>query len=135
MRRIVSAASGIGRRHGSVLAAVIVLLLLLEIAVASLLMSCTNEQSVGVDRLNTVRAFYAAEAGIQMSLREIMLGVDEDGDGAIGGISDDDDPATDPAIGPASAQVAVAQAGEDTVVTSEGRCSPSVRVMQVTVSD
>jgi len=115
MRRAVLAASGSRTRRGSVLAAVIVLLLTLEIAVASLLMSATNEQGVGVDRLNTVRAFYAAEAGTQMALREIMLGTDEDGDGTIGGISDDGDPVTDPAIGPAYAHVAVAQAAEETV--------------------
>ncbi len=135
MRRTVCVVSGLGRRRGSVLAAVIVLLLILELAVASLLMSSTNEQGVGVDRLNTVRAFYAAEAGTQMALREIMLGTDEDGDGTIGGVSDDGDPATDPVIGPARAQVAVAQVAEETVVTSEGRCAHSVRVMQATVSD
>lgn len=135
MRHTKFAASRFRTRRGSVLAAVIVLLLILELALASLLMSGTNEQGVGIDRLNTVRAFYAAEAGTQMALREIMLGTDEDGDGAIGGISDDGDPDTDPVIGPASARVAVAQVTGATVVTSEGRCGQAMRVMQATVSD
>lgn len=127
--------SRIGNHRGSVLAAVIVLLLLLEIAVASLMMSSTNEQSVGVDRLNTVRAFYAAEAGVQMALREIMLGVDEDGDGVIGGISDDGDAATTCAIGLASVSVTVAQVADAAVVTSEGRCAEAMRITQATVSE
>ncbi len=123
------------RRRGSVLAAVVVLLLILEIAIASLLMSSTNEQSVGVDRLDTVRAFYAAEAGTQMALREIMLNRDEDGDGAVGGVSNDGDQATDPHFGNSSVHVAATPVAGATVVKSYGACAAALRVMQATVSD
>ncbi len=122
-------------RRGSVLAAVIVLLLILEIAVASLLMSSTNEQSVGVDRLDTVRAFYAAEAGTQMALREMMLGRDEDGDGVVGGVSDDGDATTNPRFGNASVHVMVTIVAGAMVVTSDGSCGKAMRIVQATVSD
>ncbi len=123
------------KRRGSVLAAVIVLLLILELAIAALLMNSTNEQGVGLDRMDTVRAFYAAEAGAQMALREITLGRDEDGDGTIGGVSDDGQAATDPAIGPARFHVTVAAGAEGAIITSEGACGNACRVMQLIVSD
>ena len=41
----------------------------------------------------------ATEAGLAMSLREVMVGADEDGDGTIGTISDDGNSGNDPALG------------------------------------
>ena len=34
-----------------------------------------------------MQAFYAAEAGMNMAIREMMVGRDEDGDGVIGAVS------------------------------------------------
>lgn len=121
------------KRRGSVLAAVIVLLLILEIALASLLMSAAGEQGVGVDRLETLRARCAAEAGAQMALREMLVGIDEDGDGSVGGISDDGDATTDPSIGPARVRVTIEARGGQTVLTSTGRCGRAERIIQIIV--
>ncbi|MCC6909396.1 MAG: hypothetical protein IT430_15760 [Phycisphaerales bacterium] len=126
---------GQATRRGSVLAAVIVLLLILELAIASLLMNSTSEQGIGIDRLDTVRAFYAAEAGAQMALREITIGRDEDGDGTVGGVSDDGEAANDPALGLARFHVTVTAGADATIITSEGVCGNASRVMQLIVSD
>lgn len=121
------------RRAGSVLAVVIVLLLILEIAVASLLMSGASEQSVAVDRLETVRANYAAESGMALALRELMLNADEDGDGGIGSISDDDNDSNDPALGAARLRVTVSREGGLITITSAGRCGRAERIVQMIV--
>ncbi len=120
-------------RAGSVLAVVLVLLLVLEIAVASLLMSSTGEQGIAVDRLETVRANYAAESGTAMALRELILDADEDGDGGIGSISDDGDDQNDPALGTARLRVTVSRAGGMVTITSTGRCGHAERIVQMTV--
>lgn len=128
-----AAASPRHRRAGSVLAVVIVLLLILEIAVASLLMSGTNEQGVAVDRLETVRANYAAESGAALALRELMLNADEDGDGGIGSISDDGNDSNDPALGAAQLRATVSREGGLITITSAGRCGRAERIVQMIV--
>lgn len=121
------------RRAGSVLAVVIVLLLILEIAVASLLMSGVSEQGVAVDRLETIRANYAAESGMALALRELMLNADEDGDGGIGSISDDGNDSNDPALGAAQLRVTVSRAGGLITITSAGRSGRAERIVQMIV--
>lgn len=90
-----------------------------------------RDQDLMVRRLETTRAFYAAEAGVNMATREIMTGRDEDGDGRIGRISWDGNPANDPVL-PGGARVAVGQAlvGALTSVESRGRAGEARRVAE-----
>ena len=122
------------RRRGTVLVAVVLLLLILEIFVAGLVAAAPRDQHLGVDRLDTVRSFYSAEAAMNMAVRELMIAADEDGDGAIGSISDDGNDATDPQLNQGSLVVSAAIVGSDTVLTSEGRSGNASRRLQATVS-
>ena len=78
---------------------VIVFLLVVGVIIVGMVLGGARDQDLTVRRLETVQAFYAAEAGMNMAIRELMVAVDEDADGAIGTISDDSNDGTDPTIG------------------------------------
>ncbi len=61
----------------------------------------SRTRSAEIKCVETTQGFYAAEAGMNMAInsREMMNNTDEDGDGAIGTISDDAVPASDPTFG------------------------------------
>lgn len=82
-------------------------------------------------RLETARAFYAAEAGVNMARRELRLNRDEDGDGGVGSVSDDGDPENDPAVGMARVCVAIEAGTSGVVLSSRGRCGSSRREIEV----
>ena len=81
-------------RRGAAAVITVIILLLIDLMILSIVIGSARDQDVSVRRLETVQAFYAAESGMNMALRELMENDDEDGDGAIGSISDDDDDAT-----------------------------------------
>ena len=64
---------------------------------------------------------------MNMAIREMMNDADEDGDGAIGTISDDGNAATDPTFGQAQVLVTSAVAGPQTTLTSQGRAGEARR--------
>jgi Tfp pilus assembly protein PilX len=74
-------------RRGSVVIAVIIALIILQLVVVSLTVSGARDQGVMVRRIEAARAFYAAEAGAAMAMREISLNADEDTNGSIGGVA------------------------------------------------
>ena len=71
----------IGNRRGTVAVAVLLVLLLTSLFVIGLVSGAARDQDLSGRRMETVRAFYAAEAGINMAMREFSVGADEDGDG------------------------------------------------------
>ena len=73
-----------------------------------------RDQDLKVLRLQDSQAQYAAEAGANMALKEIFDNLDEDGDGAVGTISNDGNVATDPTVN--GAQVTVIPAAASTGV-------------------
>lgn len=97
------------RDRGMAAVAVITLMLLLSLVVMGMVHGTARDQSLTVNRVETIQAFYAAEAGVNMATRELAQDTDEDGDGTVGSISDDSNDATDPVIG--SAQVVVTATG------------------------
>ena len=92
-------------RRGVAAIVMIVLLLVVDLIALGMVLGGARDQDLTVRRLETVQAFYAAEAGMNMAVREIMLDADEDGDGTTGSISDDDDDANDPGFGAARVRV------------------------------
>ena len=118
-------------RQGLVAVTMIVLLMIIDLIIVSLVITGTRDHDLTVRRLQTVEAFYAAEAGMNMAIRELMKSADEDGDLTIGTISDDSpvNPANDPTLG--NAQFFVSVSG--TVYTSEGRSGEARRTMQAEV--
>lgn len=93
------------QRRGIAAVAAVVLVVLANLIVVAMVLAGSREQDLTIRRLETVRAFYAAEGGMNMAIRELMIDEDEDGDGVIGTISDDGDPGTDPIIGAARVRV------------------------------
>lgn len=122
-------------RRGTVLIAAIVCLLILDLIVMGMVLNSGRGQYVSVDRINSVRALYAAEGAMNMAVRELMLNVDEDTDGTIGSVSDDGNDANDPTIGAAQAMVVIATVGSDSTVTSTGRLSTVERQLEANLSN
>ena len=118
-------------RRGATGIAVIVVLVILQIAVVGAVVAGARGHDTTARHLESLRASYAAEAGINMAVRELRLDTDFDGDGAIGTISDDGIDATDPALGPAHVVVTLtAVAGGQTTLRSAARCGQSRRHIQ-----
>ncbi|MDY7107211.1 MAG: PA14 domain-containing protein [Planctomycetota bacterium] len=121
-------------RRGVAAIVMIVMLLILDLVVMVMVLGGARDQDLTVRRVETVQAFYAAEAGLNMAVREVMLDDDEDGDGTAGAISDDDDEGNDPTFGNAAVHVAMAMEAEGTVLTSHGRAGQARRRLEATFS-
>ena len=126
------------RRRRAAAAVVLVLLLVaLQLTVVGAITGTGPEGPLTEARISAARALYAAEAGVNMALRETMLAADLDADGQVGAISDDADDSTDPDLG-SGARVAVRRTagvgGPNTaLLTSRGRAGPSRRAIQTTI--
>jgi hypothetical protein len=105
----------------------VVILLVVAVIVLGAVLGGAREQDLSVRRLETVQAFYAVEAGMNMALREIAVGADEDADGLVGSISDDGNDANDPALGTGQAMVVADYDSGRITLTSEGRSGASRR--------
>ncbi len=114
----------------------IVVLLIVDLVIVSIAVGLSRDHDLTVRRMQTMEALYAAESGVNMSIREMMVNADEDLDGGIGTISDDSNDATDPTIG--GAQFVVTQtvpAAGQTLLTSVGRCGEARRKMEALLED
>ncbi len=106
--------------------------------VVGIALGLSRDHSLTVRRMETVEALYAAEAGLNMSIREMMNDQDEDLDGGTGTVSDDGDPGTDPTLG--NAQFNVVSSYDpgppgETTLTAEGRSGDARRKMQSVIED
>jgi Tfp pilus assembly protein PilX len=119
-------------RRGTAAIAVVIMLVLLQMSVAGMVLSGGRDQDLSTRRMDTVRAFYAAEAGINMAVRELSKSVDYDADGTIGTISNDSNANNDPALGSARVCVTKATSGSTITLTSRGRAGDSTRVITLT---
>lgn len=114
-------------RRGYAALAALLIMLFLWLSVTGAIVTGTRDQDQWTNRINTTKAFYAAEGGTNMAIREIMTGVDEDGDSTVGSISDDGVPGNDPAIGPARVYVHLDEAIPELSISAHGRCAISRR--------
>jgi hypothetical protein len=110
----------------------VVFLIVVDLIIVGFVVGIGRDHNLTVHRMQTLEAMYAAEAGVNMSIREMMNAADEDGDGAIGTISDDSDDGTDPSVGNARFVVTAAAdtpvAGQ-TTLTSAGRSGEARRTI------
>ena len=83
-------------RRGVVAVAMILAMVFLMLVVTTVVVCDARDSDTARTREQADRAFFAADAGIQMAIREIMDEADEDGDGGVGTISNDGIPGTDP---------------------------------------
>ena len=125
-----------GPRRAMVAVAMVAVLLTIDLIIVGLVLSAGRDHDLTIRRLETVEAAYAAEAGVNMSIRELMLPADDDGDGTVGTISDDGDNGNDPTLGNAQFRVTMAVdvpvVGQSTL-TSEGRSGGALRKMTAVV--
>jgi Tfp pilus assembly protein PilX len=121
------------QRRGTAVVAVIVSMLILSIIVVGSVLGTARDQDLTVRRLETVRAFYAAEAGANMAIRELILNTDADGDGAIGSISNDGNSANDPTLSAAQVSVTRVVSGPQVILTSRGRSGQAQRAIETTM--
>jgi Tfp pilus assembly protein PilX len=120
-------------RRGTVAVAMLVALILLQVVIAGMVLTGARDQDLMERRVETARALYAAEAGMNMAIREVMQNADEDGDGAIGSISDDGNAVNDPDLSGGRVVVSRAEDGGMITLTSTGRCGESVRSIKATL--
>jgi hypothetical protein len=128
------------RNAGGVAAvAMVVILVIIDLAIVGIVVGLSRDHDLTVRRMQTIEALYAAEAGVNMSIREMMNDADEDGDAGIedgiGTISHDNDDGTDPTLGNARFVVTKVKVGNVTTLTSEGRCGDARRKMEAELQD
>jgi hypothetical protein len=85
-------------RRGLLLVAMLLALALLGLAIVVLVVAGGQLSDIDRRRLDAYRAEYNADAASALALREIAASNDRDGDGTIGGISDDASAATGPIL-------------------------------------
>ena len=118
-------------RTGAAAAAVILMLVIAELLITSAVLGSALDQDATLGRIESLRAFYAAEAGLNMSVRELMVGVDENGDGTIGTVSNDGSATSDSALeGGATFSVTIS-AGTPSLVVSSGSAGTARQVIEV----
>jgi hypothetical protein len=126
------AGNAYGKRRALAAVAMVVVLIIIDLIVVGLVVGLGRDHSLTVHRMQTIEAMYAAEAGMNMSIREMMVDTDEDGDGAVGTISDDGDDGTDPGVGNSLFVVTAAAdtpAVGQTTLTSAGRAGEARRTI------
>ncbi|MBX3356893.1 MAG: hypothetical protein KF745_00545 [Phycisphaeraceae bacterium] len=128
--RPIPAARRRARHRGSIGLAMVIVLIIVQLTVIGVVTTGVREQDITIQRLDTLRAFYAAEGGMNMAIREMMNNVDEDGDGVIGTISDDGNAANDPALAAARLVVTKSISGPQITLTSQGRSGIARRKAQ-----
>lgn len=123
---------GVSESRGAALVAMIMVMIIVDLIIVSVVIGGARDHDLTVRRADTIRAMYAAEAGMNMALRELIIGIDEDGDLVAGSISDDGDPGNDPSLGTAQFSVISSYDTvlEETTLTSTGRAGDARREMQ-----
>lgn len=121
-------------RRGMAAVVAVVLLVMLQLLAGVLLSGGAREIEQRSMRLDGLRSFYAAEGAVNMAVRELMLGADEDGDGTVGGVSLTGTSADDPRLGPARLSiVAVSTSGSTTTIAAESASGAAMRRQRATI--
>ena len=120
-------------RRATIAISMVIALVVVNLIVISIVIGGARDHDLTIHRVESIESFYAAEAGMNMAIREMMVNADEDGDGAIGTISDDATPANDPAFGQAQVLVTAAVAGPTTTLTSQGRSGQARRNIEASL--
>ncbi len=133
------------RRRGITAVVMVVVLLIIDVIIVGMVRSGARHHELTLGRMDTIQAFYAAEAGANMAIRELQVDIDEDADAAptnpipdgVGTISFDDpvDDANDPSFGSAQVVVTAVIAGSTTTLTSEGRSGTARRTIEAVLEE
>lgn len=108
-------------RRGAIGVTAVLALVVIQLIVVGGVISGAREDDTTIQRLDTERAFYAGEGGMNMAIREVLSNTDEDGDGVVGSISNNGSLLDDPVIGTARVYVVKSVSGVTTTLVSRGR--------------
>lgn len=120
-------------RRGAAIVALVAMLALLQLVVAGMVLAGARDHDLTVARVESSRAFYAAEGAANLALREIVTRTDADGDAGVGSVSDDENPATGPRVGGAAIEVTATTTGQETTLAAVGSAGGSRRTIQLSV--
>jgi hypothetical protein len=111
----------------------LLLMIIGQLCVVGAVLGGARDQDATVQRLDALRAQYAADSGIHMAVRELMVSADQDGDGTIGSVSGDGITSNDPSL-TGGARFSVTKSGSSTVIiTSQGRSGSARRSISLTI--
>jgi Tfp pilus assembly protein PilX len=116
------------RRRGIVLLGAVILFLVLAFLAATGTAVLSGGQQGFLVSSESTLAFYAADSGIEMALKEAYAGADLDGDGTVGGISSDGNDANDPRLDGSTIRVDF-QAGLYTSTGNHGAARRRIEVV------
>lgn len=122
-------------RRGSAVVAILIVLVTLQFIVLGVVVSGSRDQNSTLARIQGLQAFYAAEGLTNMAVRELFVSADEDGDGKIGGVSDDNNSSNNPAINGATGLVAMTSSGSTTTLTTSVSNATARRKIVVNLSN
>ncbi len=117
-------------RRATIAISMVIALVVVNLIIVGIVIGGARDHDLTIKRVETIQSFYAAEGGMNMAIRELMTNSDEDGDGAIGTISDDATPANDPTFGQAQVLVTASVAGPQTTLRSKGRSGDARREVE-----
>jgi hypothetical protein len=106
----------------------VAVLIIIDLIVIGIAVGLTRDHDLTIRRMQTVEAMYAAEGGMNMSIREMMEDTDEDVDGGTGTISTKN-------IGNATVAVTATVAAPLTTLTSIGVSGEARRKMESVLED
>lgn len=116
-------------QQGSILFGVLILMLILSVFAMTGAATIATGQSMTQCSTQATQALYSADAAIEMALKEYIAGSDEDGDGTVGGISDDGNIGNNPTLGQASMEVTFSAS----VFSATARQGQTTRIVEVTI--
>lgn len=122
------------RRRGTVLIAVVIALIMVSLVVTGIVIAGSRDQNLAALRAEGERARFAADAAVNMAIKELFDNDDHDGDGGIGSISDDDDPSTDPTLNGVRFWATRDDAESGVTVTGHAEGTDAGRAVRVTAS-
>ncbi|MCE7973624.1 MAG: hypothetical protein DYG92_04755 [Leptolyngbya sp. PLA1] len=112
-------------QRGVIATALVLAIVLLGVAVSAASVLASSQISLASLRAENLRATAACDAGLQLALAEISAWNDSDGDGTIGGISDNGIDADDPAFDGASCRARRVEG----LITVTGVCGSAQHVL------
>lgn len=122
------------RRRGSILVALVVMLVILSLIVIGISIEGAQDQTLSVTRTGGEQAFMAAASAANLAVKEMYDGIDNDGDGTIGSIANGV-VANGPIIAGAQCAASVSVSGPTTTITATGLLGTCARAISVVLTN
>lgn len=120
-------AHGHRTRRGLTAVAVILALVIVNLVIVALVLQGARDHDLTVRRVESIQAYYAAESGLNMAIREVITDLDEDGDCLMGSVSHDGNDGNDPGFGAGQFMATASINGNEVTLQSYGRAGTARR--------